>query len=101
MAVGPADVAGDRGFLCGVGGVVAAVEGEVAQCGELRLDPVQPRGVGRGEHLLDIVVGAPVCDLGLAMRGEVVADGVKPSGREPSPELTEEGEELLPALAVS
>src|SRR5918993_4227600 len=41
----PAEVAGDRGFPGGVAGVAAAVEGEVAQRGELGLDPVQPGGV--------------------------------------------------------
>jgi len=35
----PADVAGDGGVLLGVAAVVGAVEGEVAQGGELGLDP--------------------------------------------------------------
>ena len=35
VLVAPADVAGDRVLLGGVAGIVAAVEGEVAQRGEL------------------------------------------------------------------
>src|SRR4051794_32630635 len=57
--VAPAQVVGDGGALFGVAGVVGAVQGEVAQRGELGLDPVQPRGVGRQEHQLDVVLGGP------------------------------------------
>jgi hypothetical protein len=35
-------------------GMVGAVQGEVAQRGELGLDPVQPRAVGRGVGDLDV-----------------------------------------------
>src|SRR6187200_3318015 len=45
VAVSPLDVAADGAALVGVGGVVGAVEREVAQAGELRLDAVQPAGV--------------------------------------------------------
>jgi hypothetical protein len=40
VVVAPDDVAADHAGLLLVGGVVGAVEGEVAQCGELGLDPV-------------------------------------------------------------
>ena len=43
-----------------VAGVVGAVQGEVAQRLELGLDPVQPRGVGRGVGELDVVGGRPL-----------------------------------------
>jgi hypothetical protein len=45
VVVAPGDVAADRAALVGVGGVVGAVQREVAQAGELRLDAVQPAGV--------------------------------------------------------
>lgn len=48
MLVPPDDVAADHASLLLVTGVVGAVEAEVAQGGELGLDAVQPRGVGRG-----------------------------------------------------
>jgi len=55
MAVAPADVASDRDFLSSVIGVVAAVEGEAAQSGELAPSTVQPGVVGgsknRGRYL--------------------------------------------------
>jgi hypothetical protein len=40
VAVAPVDVSTDRAALLGVGGVVGAVQREVAQAGELRLDAV-------------------------------------------------------------
>ena len=43
-AGGPADVAGERELVRGVRGVVAAIEGEVAQRGELGFDPVHSGG---------------------------------------------------------
>ena len=82
-------------------GVVGAVEGEVAQRGELALDPVQPGGVARGEHQLDVMGRAPVADLVFLVWREVVAHDIQPPGREPDPQLPQEGEELPPALAVA
>jgi hypothetical protein len=40
MVVAPDDVPADHAGLLGVAGVVGAVEGEVAQRGELRFDAV-------------------------------------------------------------
>jgi hypothetical protein len=48
VAVTPGEIAADHAGLLAVGGVVGAVEGEVAQRGELGLDPVQPARIGRG-----------------------------------------------------
>jgi hypothetical protein len=42
VAVAPDDIAADHARLGVVGGVVGAVECEVAQCLELGFDPVQP-----------------------------------------------------------
>ena len=72
----PADVGADGGVLFGVAAVVGAVEGEVAQGGELGLDPVQPGGVGWGEHELDVVGRAPGQHFGAFVRPEVVHDQV-------------------------
>ena len=47
VPVPPGDVAADHAGLLAVGVVVGAVEGEVVQRGELRLDPVEPGVVER------------------------------------------------------
>jgi len=62
VAVPPDDVAADHAGLLLVGAVVSAVEGEVAQGGELGLDAVHPAGVDRnvGELTLDVVVPGQV-----------------------------------------
>jgi hypothetical protein len=87
VAVAPAHVAGDRGFLSGVAAIVAAVEGEVADRGELALDPVQPRGVAGCVNQLDVVGRAPRDDLGLAVGSVVVTNQVKLPGREATAQL--------------
>jgi hypothetical protein len=87
--------------LGGAAGVVAAVEGEVPDRGELALDPVQSRGVGGRVDHLDVVIGAPGPDLGLAVRSVVVADQVELPGQEAAAELFAEVEELRPAFAVT
>src|SRR3954466_4938342 len=65
VAVPPGDVAADHPGLLVVGLVVGAVEGEVAQRGELRLDPVEPGAVERRVGDLDVVrrcpASYPVC----------------------------------------
>ena len=99
-AVAPADVAADGGGLFGVVGVVAAVEGEVAQGGELGFDPVQPAGVGGGEHELDVVGPAPVAHFAAAVGGEVVQHDVQPLPGPAGAQDFEEGQDLLPALAA-
>src|SRR3954447_15554227 len=45
VPVSPGDVAADHAALLAVGFVIGAVEGEVAQRGELRLDAVEPGAV--------------------------------------------------------
>ncbi|GAA2270905.1 hypothetical protein GCM10010430_65930 [Kitasatospora cystarginea] len=78
MAVSPDDVAADHAALLLVVGVVGAVEGEVAQCGELGLDAVEPGAVRGGVGDLDVVRRSPGTDplalLRGEVRGEVVAD---------------------------
>jgi len=101
VAIAPAEVASDGGFLGGVAGVVAAVEGEVADRGELALGPVQPRRVGGRVDQLDVVGRAPRGDLGLAVRSVVVADQVELPGREAAAQLLAEVEELRPAFPVT
>src|SRR3954451_1313852 len=59
VPVPPGDVAADHACLVAVGGVVGAVEGEVAQRGELRLDPVEPGAVERRVGDLGVVHRRP------------------------------------------
>jgi hypothetical protein len=79
--------------------MVGAVKREVAQRGELGLDPVQPRALGWQEHQLNLVVGAPGLDLGVVVRGEVVADHVELLARPASPQRLEQVKELDAVLA--
>lgn len=60
---------GDRGVLLVVAAVVGAVEGEAAQGGELGLDPVQPRAVGRQEDQLGVVGRGSGPHTGVLVRG--------------------------------
>lgn len=57
--------------------VVGAVEDEVAQGGELGLDPVRPRSVARQEDQLDVVRRGPRADDRVLVRGEVVQEDVE------------------------
>ena len=74
VAVVPAQVGVDRGVLLGVAGEVGAVQGEAAEGLELALDEVQPARVRRQVDQLDVVLGAPVPQVPLVMRAEVVQD---------------------------
>ncbi len=93
----PAEVVTDRGVLLGVGAVVGAVEGEVAQGGELGFDPVQPRAVGRQEHQLDVVGLAPGPDGGVFVRREVVQNQMQRLAGPAAAQAFEEVEELARA----
>lgn len=85
----PADVAGDRALLSAVTGVVDAVESEVAQRGELALNPVQPLRVARSEHQLDAVGRAPLRDFVSLVRVVVVTHAVEPPAGESGSQLQE------------
>ena len=63
VLVAPVDVVGDQPALGLVVGVVGAVQAEVAESLELRLDPVQPGGVVGRVGELDVVVGSPLADV--------------------------------------
>src|SRR5437763_13201112 len=82
-------------------GVVAAVEGEVADRGELAFDPVQPGCVGGCVDQLDVVGRAPRGDLVFAVGSVVVADEIQLPGGETAADLLAEIEELRPAFAVA
>jgi hypothetical protein len=58
--VTPVEVAGDGGVLLGVAAVISAREREVAQRGELALDPVQPV-----ERLLILTSAGSECSAGM------------------------------------
>jgi len=51
--------------------MVGAVQGEVAQSGELGLDAVQPGAVGRCAGELDVVGCGPAANPGVLLRGQV------------------------------
>jgi hypothetical protein len=57
--------------------MVGAVEGEVAQGGELGLDAVLPRAVGRRVGELNVVGYCPVADPGVVPRGQVLGEVVE------------------------
>ena len=71
MLVSPDDVATDHAALGLVAGVVGAVQGKVAQGGELGLDPVQPGGVRWGVGDLDAVDLGLVRDPSAALGGQL------------------------------
>src|SRR4051794_20895356 len=73
VAVPPGDVAADHAGLRAVVGMVGAGEGEVAQGGELGLDPVEPRAVEGHVGQLDVVRRGPVADPVVGAGGQVGA----------------------------
>lgn len=75
VSVAPAQVGVQGTGLHRVVGVVGIGDGELTQRSEVRLDGVCPRGVGRGEAQLDLVLLRPV-DVGAFVGGQVVHDNV-------------------------
>jgi hypothetical protein len=71
VAVTPGDVAADHAGLGVVAVVVGAVEGEVAQGGELGFDAVEPAGVERDVGQLDVVGLDVLADSMVASAGEM------------------------------
>ena len=69
VPVPPGDVAADHAGLLAVGVVVGAVEREVAQGGELGLDPVEPGAVERDVGQLDVVRRRLLTDPGIGLGG--------------------------------
>src|SRR3954469_20238979 len=103
VPVPPGDVAADHAGLLAVGRVIGAVEGEVAQGGELRLDAVEPGAVERGVGELDVGRRRPAADPVIAaggqVRAEVVADDRQAHlGRVERAQVAAEGQELGAAL---
>jgi hypothetical protein len=101
VAVTPGEAAADHAGLLAVGGVVGAVEGEVAQRGELGLDPVQPARIGRGVGKLYVVGCGPDADPGVVVGAQVRAEGVQhdPDAHPWRVEGAQEDQELPPTLA--
>jgi hypothetical protein len=104
IAVPPGDVAADPAGLLGVAGVIGAFQGEVAQRGELRLDPVQPGSIRRHIGQLDVVGRSPLADprvvTGRQVRAVVVQHQAEPHpGRVQGPQVAQEHQELPTALA--
>jgi hypothetical protein len=93
------DVAADHAGLCAMTVVIGAVEGEVAQRGELGLDPVEPGAVEQHVGEFDVVRRRPVTDApvgpGRPVWAEVVAHDRDPHpGRVQRAQVAAEGQEL-------
>lgn len=57
--------------MLGVGAVVGTVEGEIAEPGELRLDPDEPARVGGDVGEFDVVRGCALADALIELRAQV------------------------------
>ena len=77
MPVAPHDVSQDRPAAVLMVRIVGVGKREIADAREDRFDPIQPRGVGRREHELHVVVGGPVGHLASLVGREVVEDEVE------------------------
>lgn len=86
-----------------MGAVVSAVEGEVAQSGEVTLDPVEEAGIGRHVGQLQVVGLRPLPDPGVFLGRQVRAvvvhdDGDARLGRLQAAQIAAERQELGPVL---
>ena len=77
MPVAPRDVRQDRPAAVRMIRIVGVGQREIADAREDRFDPIQPRGVGRREDELHVVVGGPVGHLASLVRREVVEHEVE------------------------
>jgi hypothetical protein len=104
VLISPGDVAADHAGLLGVAGVVGAVQGEVAQRGDVPLDAVEVAGVGRGVGQLDVVGRRPGAYPGVPLGAQVRA-GVVQHDRQADlawiqgAHVAQECEQLVAALA--
>ena len=80
MPVAPRDVRQDRPAAVLMIRIVGVGQREIADAREDRFDPIQPRGVGRREDELHVVVGGPVGHLASLVRREVVEHEVEARG---------------------
>src|SRR5262249_51770977 len=99
LPIPPCHVQLDRLLQRLVTAVIGVVQGELLQLGELALDPVPPRGVGRRQVELDLVPPRPRHHLGLEVRPVVVQHDVQrlPLAVAP-PEPLQEVQERRPGL---
>lgn len=85
VIVAPGDIATDHPGLLPVAGMIGAVEREVPQSGELRLNPIQPGTVEGCVGEFDVIGRSPSPDpaigSGRAVRGEVIQDDADPNLR--------------------
>ncbi|MEV4574771.1 hypothetical protein AB0K16_16085 [Nonomuraea jabiensis] len=77
MLVPPQDVTADHAAPLFAGGVVGAVQGEVAQGGELGLDAVETGSVGRRVGEFDVVRRGPAAAAAVLLRGQVRGEVVE------------------------
>ena len=101
MPVAPRDVSQDRPAAVLMVRIVGVGQREIADAREDRFDPIQPRGVGRREHELHVVVGGPVGHLASRVRREVVEDEVEARReRVARAEVLEEQQHFATSLAA-
>ena len=100
MPVAPRDVRQDRPAAVLMIRIVGVGQREIADAREDRFDPIQPRGVGRREDELHVVVGGPVGHLASLVRREVVEHEVEARGdRVARANVREEQQHFAIALA--
>ncbi len=78
MAVSPPEIAPNRAHLFLVIGIIDTGQRELAQRGEMALDPVEPGGIRRGVDEFHVVRRRPILDLPPVMRGKVIKHNIKP-----------------------
>ena len=102
VPVAPGDVARDAPAPVLMGGIVGAGNGELLERPEVRLDGVQPAGIGRRVDGLDVVSGHKPLQAGMLVRVEVIHDDVEAGGRRIArAQPGEDGEEVLDRLAFA
>lgn len=85
-----------------MGGIVGPGDGELLERGEVRLDGVEPAGIGWREDGLDVVVGHERLELGMLVGVEVVHDDVEPGAqRIAGAQARKDGEKVLHRLAFA
>lgn len=102
VPVAPGEVAGDAPAAVLVGGVVRPCDRELLQWREVRLDRVQPAGVGRGVDRLDVVSGHERPQADVLVCVQVIHHHVQPLMEGvAAPQPREDREQVVDALAFA
>jgi hypothetical protein len=101
-AVPPGEVTGDPPAPVLVRGVIGPADRELLERGEVRLDGVEPTGVGRGVDRLDVVRGHERPQTDVLVGAQVIHHDREPGGqRIAGPQPREDGEQVLHRLALA